>query len=120
MLIVKLKSTTELNFQLLRYIPNRVLHTSCEILMCLTSKPRANKLSLIYDNLPLPIHSTFKLLKYYLTVIPRGLAGYELIYITNEASPRRITDLVNFQAILLIFTGEASSNRDIFFTQDAA
>ena len=45
----------------------------------------------------------------YLTVILRGRAGYELIYITNEAvgrvgyypaSPRRITVLVNFQAIL--------------------
>ena len=28
--------------------------------------------------------------------------------------------LVNFQAILLIFAGETSSNRDIFFTEDAA
>ena len=36
------------------------------------------------------------------------------------ASPRRITVLVNFQAILLIFSGETSSNRDIFFTEDAA
>ena len=36
------------------------------------------------------------------------------------ASPRRITVLVNFQAILLIFSGETSSNRDIFFTDDAA
>ena len=34
------------------------------------------------------------------------------------ASPRRITVLVNFQAILLISSGE-SANRDIFFT-DAA
>ena len=34
------------------------------------------------------------------------------------ASPRRITVLVNFQAILLIFSGETSSNRDIFFTED--
>ena len=74
----------------------------------------------------------------YLTVILRGRAGYELIYITNEAvgrvgyyqliqliqlypaSPRRITVVVNFQAILLIFSGETSSNRDIFFTDDAA
>ena len=66
----------------------------------------------------------------YLTVILRGRAGYELIYITNEAElviissypaiPRRITVLVNFQAILLIFSGETSSNRDIFFTEDAA
>ena len=36
------------------------------------------------------------------------------------ASPRRITVLVNFQAILLISSGETSSNRDIFFTDDAA
>ena len=28
--------------------------------------------------------------------------------------------LVNFQAILLIFSGETSSNRDIFFTEEAA
>jgi len=28
--------------------------------------------------------------------------------------------LVNFQAILLISSGETSSNRDIFFTDDAA
>ena len=68
----------------------------------------------------------------YLTVILRGRAGYELIYITNEAvgrvgyyqlisgKSRRITVLVNFQAILLIFSAETSSNRDIFFTEDAA
>ena len=36
------------------------------------------------------------------------------------ASPRRITVIVNFQAILLIFLGETSSNRNIFFTEDAA
>jgi len=36
------------------------------------------------------------------------------------ASPRRITVLVNFQAILLISLGETSSNRDIFFIDDAA
>ena len=35
------------------------------------------------------------------------------------ASPRRITVLVNFQEILLLFSGETSSNRDIFFTEDA-
>ena len=47
----------------------------------------------------------------FLTVILRGRAGYELIYITNEAvgqlgiissypaSPGRITVLVNFQAV---------------------
>ena len=55
------------------------------------------------------------------------------IYITNEAVgrvgysvssypaiSRRITVLVNFQAILLISSGETSSNRDIFFTDDAS
>jgi len=36
------------------------------------------------------------------------------------ASPRRITVLVNFQAILSLFSGETSSNRNIFFTEDAA
>ena len=36
------------------------------------------------------------------------------------ASPRRIPVLVNFQAILLISSGETFSNRDIFFTNDAA
>ena len=66
----------------------------------------------------------------YLTVTLRGRARYELIYITNEAelviissypaSPRRITVLVNFQAIFLIFSGETSSNCNIFFTEDAA
>ena len=61
----------------------------------------------------------------YLTVILRGRAGYELIYITNEAVGRVgyyqliITVVVNFQAILLIFFGETSSNRDIFFTDHA-
>ena len=35
-------------------------------------------------------------------------------------SPRRITVLVNFQAILLISSGENFANRDIFFTDDAA
>ena len=43
----------------------------------------------------------------YLTVILRGRAGYELIYelviiSSYQASPRRITVLVNFQAILMI------------------
>ena len=61
----------------------------------------------------------------YLTVILRGRAGYEPIYITNEAVGRvsyyqLISVLVNFQAILLISSGETSSNRDIFFTDDAA
>ena len=68
----------------------------------------------------------------YLTVILRGRAGYELIYITNEAVGRvghyqlisgkfskNNCVLVNFQAILLISSGETSSNRDIFFTDDA-
>jgi len=36
------------------------------------------------------------------------------------ASPRRITVLVNIQAILLIFLGETSLNRDILFIEDAA
>ena len=36
------------------------------------------------------------------------------------ASPRRITVLVSFQAILLISSGETSTNCDIFFTDDAA
>jgi len=42
-----------------------------------------------------------------------------VIISSYPASPRRITVLVNFQAILLIFSGETSSNRDIFFTKDA-
>ena len=42
-----------------------------------------------------------------------------VIISSYPASPRRITVLVNFQAILLIFPGETSSNRDIFFTDDA-
>ena len=62
-------------------------------------------------------------------ILLTGRCGYELIYITNEAvviissypaSPRRITVLVNFQAILFIFSGETSSNRDFFFTDDVA
>ena len=62
----------------------------------------------------------------YLTVILRGRAGYELIYITNSAYGLvGYYQLIsgkseNFQAILLIFSGETSSNRDIFFTNDAA
>ena len=45
----------------------------------------------------------------------------ELVIISSyPASPRRITVLVNFQAILLISSGETSSNRDIFFSEDAA
>ena len=52
----------------------------------------------------------------YLTVVLRGRAGYELIYITNEA----VAHIRQFRAILLIFSGETSSNRDIFFTEDAA
>ena len=43
-----------------------------------------------------------------------------VIISSYPASPRRITVLVNFQAILLISSGETSSNRDIFFTEDAA
>ena len=79
-------------------------------------------------------YSSLKLLQKHsqLTVILRGRAGYELIYITNEAVGRvgyyqlisgkseKNNFLVNFQAILLISLGETSSNRDIFFTDDAA
>ena len=43
-----------------------------------------------------------------------------VIISSYPASPRRITVLVNFQAILLISSGEPSSNRDIFFTDNAA
>jgi len=43
-----------------------------------------------------------------------------VIISSYPASPRRITVLVNFQAILLIFSGETCSNRDIFFSEDAA
>jgi len=43
-----------------------------------------------------------------------------VIISSYRASPRRITVLVNFKAILLISSGETSSNRDIFFTEDAA
>ena len=43
-----------------------------------------------------------------------------VIISSYPASPRRITVLVNFQAILLISSGETSSNRDIFFTDGAA
>ena len=50
------------------------------------------------------------------TVILRGRARFELIYVTNEA----LTVLVNFQAILLILSDETSLNRNIFFTEDAA
>ena len=68
----------------------------------------------------------------YLTVILRGRAGYELIYITNEAVGRvgyyqlisgkseKNNCFSKFQAILFIFSGETSSNRDIFFTEHAA
>ena len=43
-----------------------------------------------------------------------------VIISSYPASPRRITVLVNFQAILLTSSGETSANRDIFFTKDAA
>ena len=43
-----------------------------------------------------------------------------VIISSYPASPRRITVFVNFQAILLISSGETSSNCDIFFTDDAA
>ena len=69
----------------------------------------------------------------YLTVILRGRAGYELIYITNEAAGR-----VGYYQLIsgkseknncfskfssnsqLISSGETSADRDIFFTDDAA
>ena len=48
-----------------------------------------------------------------------GLAMASLLIISSYlASARRITVLVNFQAILLIFLGETSSNCGIFFTDD--
>ena len=68
----------------------------------------------------------------YLTVILRGCAGYKLIYITNEAVGRvgyyqLISDkfeknncFSKFSSNSLDFSGETSSNRDIFFTEDAA
>ena len=68
----------------------------------------------------------------YLTVILRGRAGYELIYITNEAVDRvGYNQLISgkseknncfskFWSNSLIFLGETSSNRKIFFTDDAA
>ena len=43
-----------------------------------------------------------------------------VIISSYPASLRRVTVLVNFQAILLNFSGETSSNRDILFTEDAA
>ena len=43
-----------------------------------------------------------------------------VIISSYPASLRRITVLVNFQAILLIFSGETYTNRHIFFTEDAA
>ena len=42
-----------------------------------------------------------------------------VIISSYPASPRRITVLVNFQAIPLISSSETSANRDIFFTDDA-
>ena len=63
----------------------------------------------------------------YLTVILRGRAGYELIYITNEAVGRvgyyqlipgkseKNNCFSKFSIILSIFSGETSSNGDIFF-----
>ena len=43
-----------------------------------------------------------------------------VIISSYPASPRRITVLANFQAILLISSCETSSNRDFIFTDDAA
>ena len=68
----------------------------------------------------------------YLTVILRGRAGYELIYITNEAVGRvayyqlisgkseKNNCFSKFSSNFLIFSGENSSNRDTFFTEDGA
>ena len=68
----------------------------------------------------------------YLTVILRGRAGYELIYISNEAVGRvgyyqlisgkseKNNCFSKFSSNSLDFSGETSSNRDIFFTDDAA
>ena len=68
----------------------------------------------------------------YLTVILRGRAGYELIYITNEAVGRvgyyqlisgkseKNNCFSKFSSNSLDFSCETSSNRDIFFTDDAA
>ena len=70
--------------------------------------------------------------EHYLTVILRGRAGYELIYITNEAVGRvgyyqlisgkseKNNCFSKFSSNSLDFSGETSSNRDIFFTDDAA
>ena len=63
----------------------------------------------------------------YLTVIPRGRAGYELIYITNEVVGRvgyyqlisgkseKNNCFSKFSSNSLDFSGETSSNRKIFF-----
>ena len=69
---------------------------------------------------------------FYLKVILRGRAGYELIYITNEAVGRvgyhqlisgkseKNNCFSKFSSNYLDVSGETSSNRDIFFTEDAA
>ena len=61
----------------------------------------------------------------YLAVILRGRAGYELIYITKETIGRvdyyqLISTFSKLSSNSLDFSGETSSNRDIFFTEDAA
>jgi len=43
-----------------------------------------------------------------------------MVFNTQQDLNCSITVLVNFQAILLISSGETSSNCDIFFTDDAA
>ena len=55
-----------------------------------------------------------------LVLVGAGGHGKLVIISSYPASLRRITVLVNFQAILLIFSGETSSNRDLFFTEDVA
>ena len=79
-----------------------------------------------------PKQYCLQLVIYIYIYIIRGRAGYELIYITNEAVSRvgyyqlkscassKNNCLVNFQVILMISSGETSANRDVFFTEDAA
>ena len=62
-----------------------------------------------------------KIVYIYLTVILRGRAGYELIYVTNEAvgKSEKNNCFSKFSSNSLDFSCETSSNRDIFFTEDA-
>ena len=79
-----------------------------------------------WNSSPIPYNKNHWL---YLTVILRGRAGYELIYITNEAVGRvgyyqlisgkseKNNCFSKFSSNALDFSGETSSNRDIFFTE---